>query len=38
MVQATRVALLHECLNAVRTHAANDGAAECAFDATKAPV
>ena len=37
MVQATRVALLHECLNAARTHAANDGAAETAFDAAKAP-
>ena len=37
MVQATRVVLLQECLNAVRTHAANDGAAKSAFDAAKAP-
>lgn len=37
MVQASRIALLQECLNAARTHAARENAAENAFNAAKAP-
>ena len=37
MVQATRVTLLRECLNAARTYAASNSVAASIFDAAKAP-